>query len=469
MPRLNIRQKIIFAIITFTVCFGCVALLSFSNMGQLKTSIGLVEKTDDIANLVLELRRVEKNFFLYQDKRFFAQAGGYIKQISALLDTIRAKKEMKYAAILTARMKDELQNYDTIISNMEYSAKNFKIFPANSQENLRECGKTLVETAKSISASERLKIFTINEKLRTNLMVSMTGVAMIMVLLVFFFFKNILRPLKQVQNATRRIASGTFKPLEIHNDHDEIQQVFAALNSMVEQLNKRQEQLIQARKLSSIGTLASGMAHQLNNPLNNISTSCQILMENKSGEDPFADKMMKNISQETLRARDIVQGLLDFSRQKDYAPSNSSLKFVTERVEGLVSSRLPANIKLNIDLPQDITIPVDAQHMQEVFINLILNSIQAIEPDEGEISVSGSIKESGIQILVKDSGQGMTPDVMSRIFDPFYTTKEVGQGTGLGLSIAYGIIEKAGGKILVSSIENQGTTFTINLPFNRDS
>lgn len=468
MPRLNIRQKIIFAILIFTICFGCVAVLSFTNLGQLKTSIGLVEKTDDLTNLVLELRRVEKNFFLYEDKGFFEQAKSYIDQTTSLLDSIHAKKEMAYASPLTAQLESELAKYGEIISNMKYSAENFGKFPKNSQENLRECGKNLVETAKRISANEREKILNINKKLRNNLIFSMTTIALVMILLVFFFFKNILGPLKRVQEATRRIAKGTFKPLAIHNDHDETQQVFAALNTMVEQLNKRQEQLVQARKLSSIGTLASGMAHQLNNPLNNISTSCQILMESKSGEDQFADKMMQNISQETLRARDIVQGLLDFSRQKEYSPADSQLKFVTDRVESLVSSRLPSNISLKMNLEKDITIPVDAQHMQEVFINLILNSIQAIEPESGEITVSGSENDGGIQIHVHDNGMGMTPEVMDRIFDPFYTTKDVGQGTGLGLSIAYGIIEKAGGNIIVSSTENEGTTFTINFPANRD-
>lgn len=468
MPRLNIRQKIIFAIAIFTVCFGCVAILSFSNISQLKSSIALVEKTDDLANRVLELRRVEKNFFLYQDKHFFTQAEDYIRQTSNLLDSISSKKEMKYASSLTAKIKSELLHYENLVTRLKDSGSRENLFPENSQEDLRESGKSLVEKAKAISTNERAKIFRINKKLRNNLIFSMTAIALIMILLVFFFFKNILEPLKRVQEATRRIASGTFKPLEIHNDHDETQQVFAALNTMVEQLQKRQAQLIQASKLSSIGTLASGMAHQLNNPLNNISTSCQILMENKLGEDAFADKMMQNINQETLRARDIVQGLLDFSRQKDYSPANSSLQFVADRVESLVSSRLPSNIKLNIVLPEDISIPVDAQHMQEVFINLILNSIQAIEPENGEITLSGITTESGIQIHVTDNGQGMTPEIMDRVFDPFYTTKDVGQGTGLGLSIAYGIIEKAGGKILVSSTINEGTTFTINFPLNRD-
>ena len=156
----------------------------------------------------------------------------------------------------------------------------------------------------------------------------MAVVASVVLALVFFVSKSILGPLRQVQEATRRIAQGTFVPLAVKNDGDEIQQVFVALNSMVEELKKRQTQLVQAQKLSSIGTLASGIAHQLNNPLNNISTSAQILEEETAGQNEFADKMMHNITQETLRARDIVKGLLEFSRHKDFSPSPCNLKEV---------------------------------------------------------------------------------------------------------------------------------------------
>ena len=173
---------------------------------------------------------------------------------------------------------------------------------------LRETGQNLVEHSIAIAEFERQSVLTINHKLRTTLIIAMGVVTLVVLALVIFVSKSILGPLRQVQEATRKIAQGTFVPLAVKNADDEIQQVFVALNSMVEELKKRQTQLVQAQKLSSIGTLASGIAHQLNNPLNNISTSAQLLAEQTAGENPFADKMMDNITQETLRARDIVKG-----------------------------------------------------------------------------------------------------------------------------------------------------------------
>jgi signal transduction histidine kinase len=291
---------------------------------------------------------------------------------------------------------------------------------------------------------------------------------MVVLALVVFVSKAILGPLGRVQEATRSIARGTFVPLAVREDGDEIQQVFVALNSMVEELKKRQTQLVQAQKLSSIGTLASGIAHQLNNPLNNISTSAQILAEETGGQNDFADKMMRNITQETLRARDIVKGLLEFSRHKDFAPAPCNLREVLESAVRLVSGQLGPRIAVDIRVPDDVTLYLDRQRFQEALLNLIINSIQAIGDADGAITITTS-REAGHKVLtISDNGPGMSPDTLQRIFDPFFSTKEVGQGTGLGLYIVYGIIEEHQGTIRVDSAPGKGTSFIIRLPLEAE-
>ncbi|WP_022660301.1 sensor histidine kinase [Paucidesulfovibrio longus] len=463
MLKPNIRQKIVFGIAIFTICFGCIAVLSFTNIDQLEHEVQLVERTDDLSNLILEARRVEKNFFLYNDPALFTQGVRYVDEAASVLDAIMPEMKNAPARAHGATLATDLREYRTLLDRIDRT-------PGSASQDreaaqlLREAGQRLVEHSRAVTRLERQSILDINRELRTTLVVSMGVIAAVMLSLVLFVSSGILRPLRRVQVATRNIAQGTFAPLPIRNDHDEVQQVFVALNSMVEQLEKRQIQLVQAQKLSSIGTLSSGIAHQLNNPLNNISTSCQLLMENEGGKDAFADRMMRNIEQETLRARDIVKGLLEFSRHQDFAPSPFPLSAVVRSAMRLVSSQLPSNIALTSDIPDDLLLRIDQQRLQEAFINLILNAVQAIEPDEGHIRIRAEREQHHALITVEDDGSGMDARTLERIFDPFFSTKEVGQGTGLGLFIVYGIVEKHLGRIDAESTPGKGTTFSIRLP-----
>ncbi|WP_235727674.1 ATP-binding protein [Maridesulfovibrio frigidus] len=434
------------------------------NTLQLEREVMLVERVDDLSNLILEIRRTEKNFLLYHDNALLAQGFEYLNQTDKLLSALMQEFINKEIKKTGKSLKTNLDLYRNLLHNLELSGKKNNLFAGTQNSNIREVGQALVEDSKSISRFERKNILSINQKLRSNLTFSMVGIAVVIFILVVFVSSSILKPLRQVQDATKRISLGTFKALPIKNFHDEIQQVFAALNSMVEQLKKRRRQLVQAQKLSSIGTLASGIAHQLNNPLNNISTSCQILMEGTKGKDVLSDKMMDNIMQETLRSRDIVKGLLEFSREREYSPGPIELDEIVQSAISLVSSQVPSNISLTKGISEHIVVRVDRRKMQEAFINLLINAIQAIEPKQGSIRIAASTKDDNAIITVSDTGEGMTPDTLERIFDPFFSTKEVGQGTGLGLYIVYGIIEKHQGHIRTESREGKGTTFYITIP-----
>ncbi|WP_432734872.1 ATP-binding protein [Maridesulfovibrio sp. FT414] len=462
--KLNIRQKIIIGIVIFSICFGCLGLLSYRNTLQLEKEVELIERSDDLSNLILEVRRTEKNYLLYRDRALFTTGREYLTGAENMLQELM--KEFSKPEILRSgeELRVNLARYRELLQQLD--AQESKKINAGSTQNgsLREIGQAMVELSKAISNFERNNILSINHTLRSNLALSMIGIAAVITALVAFFSYNILKPLTQVQEATRKISQGTFTALPIKNSHDEIQQVFAALNSMVEQLLNRRRQLVQAQKLSSIGTLSSGIAHQLNNPLNNISTSCQILEERTKGADSLADRMMNNIMQETLRARDIVKGLLEFSRESEYSPGPIKIKSIMESSMNLVSSQVPSNISLSMDIPAEIMVNADRRKMQEAFINLLINSIQAIDDRPGSITISATADEKQTEIAISDTGPGIPPDILERIFDPFFSTKEVGQGTGLGLYIVYGIVEKHQGTIRAESKQGKGTTFVITLP-----
>jgi len=467
MVKPNLRQSIVIGIAIFVFAFGCIAMLSLSNLDNLQQEVLLVERTDDLRNLILEIRREEKNYFLYHNKAMFSLNRANIEKASAILGDLSAEIDRPGGRVHGEALKQGLVLYRALLDRFEADADNIREDGPRAKA-IREAGQGLLEHSRAIAEFERESILGINQRLRTTLLIAMGVGALVVLVLVYFVSKSILAPLRQVQAATRQIAQGTFAPLPVSNAHDEIQQVYVALNSMVEELQKRQVQLVQAQKLSSIGTLASGIAHQLNNPLNNISTSAQILAEEMVGKSDFADKMMNNIAQETLRARDIVKGLLEFSRHKDFAPAPYPIRSVLEGAVRLVSSQTGPRIAIHLDVPDHLTMLVDRQRLQEAFINLIINAIQAIGPEGGTIDIKAARDEEFEVITIADTGEGMSAETLQRVFDPFFSTKEVGQGTGLGLYIVYGIIEKHQGSIHVESMPGKGTTFSIRLPLMKE-
>jgi len=334
-------------------------------------------------------------------------------------------------------------------------------------DKLRDIGKDLVDLAQQISALERNNILNINKHLRSQLVFSIMGVSILFLIIFYIVSTRVLKPLKIIELTTMQIARGNFQPLEVRKANDEIRQVQEAFNRMVQELEKRQDQLVQAQKLSSIGTLSAGIAHQVNNPLNNISTSAQILRDVlKDGTDPFGMKMLDNIENETARARDIVRGLLEFARHTELSVRIVPLRDVVNKAVQLVSSQVPPGVTVNVDVQGDIELELDPQRMGEVLLNLILNAIQAIETLPGEISLymGKEPPERMVTLVVEDTGKGIAENDLPHIFDPFFTRKEVGKGTGLGLSVAYGIIEEFKGRIRAESEVGVGTRFLIDLP-----
>jgi signal transduction histidine kinase len=328
-------------------------------------------------------------------------------------------------------------------------------------------GKRLVELSRQLVTFERTRILEIINTLKTQLISSVVAFLVFGGFLIFIVSRKVIRPLRVIEGTTTRIAQGDFRPLPVLKTRDETQQVVEAFNRMVKELEKRQDQLVQSKKMSSLGILTAGIAHQLNNPLNNISTSCQIVLEELDhGDREFFRKMLTNIEQEVNRSRDIVKGLLEFSRVRDFALKATPLEDVVQRSVKLISSQVPPGIDIVEEVPWDLILEIDPQRMQEVFLNLLMNALQAIKETPGEIRIAARVDEGRSQavITVEDTGVGIPKAELDRIFDPFFTTKEVGIGTGLGLSIVYGIIDKHHGTISVESREGEGTRFIIRLP-----
>ncbi|HJQ71122.1 MAG TPA: ATP-binding protein [Blastocatellia bacterium] len=225
-----------------------------------------------------------------------------------------------------------------------------------------------------------------------------------------------------------------------------------------------EQQLLEREKLSSIGLLAAGVAHEVNTPLAGISSYAQMLLQQVNDDDP-KHKLLEKIHTQTLRASGIVNNLLNFSRTGDAQFREVEVNHVLEDTLQLLEPQLRGT-KIEIVRHYGQSLPAaygSASKLQQVFMNLILNARDAM-PGGGRLTISTRPVDTSLVVDFRDTGMGIAPENIARIYDPFFTTKEVGQGTGLGLALSYGIIQEHGGRIFVESRPGEGAHFTIKLP-----
>jgi signal transduction histidine kinase len=244
-----------------------------------------------------------------------------------------------------------------------------------------------------------------------------------------------------------------------------------SLKEQMDELQRTQAQLLQAEKLSAIGQLVAGVAHELNNPLTAIVGYSQLLIE--MCHDPEIVEDLKRIDNEAQRSARIVQNLLAFARQQKLEKRPLNLGEVLNKTLDLLAYQLQVdNIRLERELPPEpLTVLGDTYQLQQVFLNLITNAHQAMRKTHGSGTLTVRIQpgeKDTVQILFIDDGPGIQPEIISRIFDPFFTTKDVGEGTGLGLSICLGIVQEHQGRIWAESEPEQGATFVVELPLYED-
>jgi two-component system, NtrC family, sensor kinase len=296
--------------------------------------------------------------------------------------------------------------------------------------------------------------------------------------LVFLFFlmgylallltRQIIGPLKQALRYTERISKGDFTPVFPSRLYeDEFSVLIRAMNRMLEELSRRQEVMVQSHKLRAVGTLTAGVAHELNNPINNITLTAHLLLEDyKELSDGERLDMIEDLVSQAGRAQSIVRNLLDFARESESKIEPLDLGAVIQETIKLAGNQIKlssAHLDVSI-IPNMPRIHGDQQQLTQVFLNILLNALDAI-PRKGRIQISVAPEDPNfLAVKITDNGSGVPEHILPNIFDPFFTTKSQGKGTGLGLSVSQGIIARHGGQIRVSSQEGVGTTFTIILP-----
>ncbi len=453
-------------------------------VGELRTleaRVVLGQRATDLFDTVLEIRRFERNFFLH---RQVADLQENARQINLARDSMTANR----ADFLAIAPKARLDDLQTLLNDYQRQMSAFATLESDGgklalmEPRVRTLGKEVVAIAQDMASSERRQIQATLASFRTLLLGAIFCMALLIVAIGRVLSQRVVRPLKEMEVSVAAISANRRETLSAPSDDREILSIIAAFNHMLKELDIRQKSLMRSERLVSLGTMLSGVAHELNNPLSNISTSCQILQEEVEESDHATQKIyLQQIDQQTERARNIVRSLLDFSREKEFRKETVLLRPLVQQTVGFVRGEVSAKSVVQLDIPEDLVVAADAQRLQQVFVNLIRNALEGLGAD-GRIVIAaqrmhpdgppgGTALGSGceadgevVEISIADNGPGIAPEILPRIFDPFFTTKDVGHGMGLGLFVVYEIVDEHGGCIAVESTPGQGATFRIRLP-----
>jgi signal transduction histidine kinase/ActR/RegA family two-component response regulator len=301
--------------------------------------------------------------------------------------------------------------------------------------------------------------------------------------IIWLLVRQVTQPLQELRDGVEAVARGDYSRRVDVSSRDECGELAAVFNEMtesiktsrgelektVETLKTTQSQLIQSEKLSGIGEFVAGVAHELNNPLTSVMGFAELLQQSDLPEQQrrYLDVIFKSAK----RCQKIVSSLLSFARR--HAPERKVIcvnEIVESAVEILQYQMRTSNIEVVMQLDPKLPLTeIDPHQMQQVFLNIINNARQAMEGQttKGQLRVTTETHDDRVRIVFADNGPGIPADNLKKIFNPFFTTKEVGKGTGLGLSLCYGIVSEHGGTITPQSTEGEGATFVIEIPVAR--
>ncbi len=513
---MSLKKKIV---LSFLVSAGIIAMLSaflYLNFIEIKKETLFLEMTDTLRSKSLQLRRHEKNYFLYAPEHAAGESReiyGYLTELDDLLNStktsavdrmssmrnhvleyrsqfIRIESLVGVISHESNRLKRSSTAYfrvsrlieanflDKPLEDVTFLAETFSLpsdhnLLINLKEldieisALRKTGENILTASKELDRAAREKVDGFIQQSRISILIFFPLFLVVGFGTMLFIVSNVVRRLHLLTSLMEKTGAGNFihitEPVPAWGT-DEVGHLIMKFNAMEDQLSQREKELLQSKKLAAIGTLASGVAHELNNPLNNIYTSAQRLLKKAGADSPeYIKKGLHDIFGQTMRVKSIVGDLLEFARGREPHLMAVELRgLIAGAYKHLENTRDLQGIRLSVEMkPEEIVLYADTEQLEQVFINIFSNALDAMS-GQGELSVKAREEDSIISIRISDNGSGIPKDTLDKIFEPFFTTKD--RGTGLGLAIVFNIIQKHHGELTVESEEGKGTTFIITIP-----
>jgi two-component system NtrC family sensor kinase len=521
---MSLRKKIALGFFISAFIIALLAAFEYVNFVEIRKEIRTLETTDTIRSKSLQLRRHEKNFFLYGYERETEEAAavrGYLAELDAILSkniigntsarwAVLRERVHEYSrqfeAVMLAkqkisgefqRIRPAARHYSAVFPFVESAfierplhAADFleKVLPPPGRHTLvrslreldsviaalRKSGEDILVISKELDSTARTNADRFIHISQAAILVVFPLFFIVGIGTLFFISGNVVNRLRLLIHTVEKTRGGHFPRMSVFSrwgKNDEVGLLIEKFNDMEDQLlareteiEKKNRELLHGKKLAAIGTLASGVAHELNNPLNNIYISAQMLeRETRDTSSPAVMELVGDIVGQTIRVKGIVADLLEFARGREPGFREIELNELIMGAYKLVSTSMnTVGITFTLDSdPGGIRIDADPEQMERVFINLFTNAVTAMS-GEGDLKIRVVRENDAIKIMISDTGRGIPPEAVEKIFEPFYTTRD--KGTGLGLAIVFNIIKKHGGDISVESAEGRGTTFMIVLP-----
>ncbi len=472
-PRLSIRARLAGGLVLWFVLSLAVTVASVLLVTGVQEKLHILGAVDRYTFEIQQARRFEKNYFLYGTNLNDALAVVHGARVILEQESEHMAAVIGLAAVHT--MRGHVRRYEELLSELQTPSGGQDAARADAaradaiESELRVHGAEMVSVAEDLATRERRDVQGMLVASQRMALAFLAALVMLMVLLAAFVARQILAPLNRIMLSTRRIAEGDLTPIfPRRRYHDEFSELAAGINYMLRELVRRQQLLVQTHKLQAIGTLTAGVAHELNNPVNNLMLTAESLQEDYAElDDTERLDMVADMVHESERARDIVRNLLDFARKSDIDLQPLDVEQLITDTLQLASNQVKlARVRVQGDVEENLpAVHGDRQQLTQVFLNLVLNALDAMGAGGVlTISVQKSADRNFVEIAFSDTGAGIPPHQLGSIFDPFFSTKKHGKGTGLGLSVSLGIIKQHGGDLRAESRPGEGARFTVSLP-----
>jgi signal transduction histidine kinase len=478
----SLRDKIISSYSLSNLAIITIALIVFADLNYLHSQITEGENVKDLLTATQQLQNDERNLYQCQEADAYNRLHDQFDKTENMYKQFRPIFEEVVDAEELNTLSQQLQHYRVLLESLQDQCDTELL---EVQTELLFTSEAINQQVRDLGRRHHTLISQTTKLASWTLVIALSLVVVMGIVSALFVVRQVIRPIVTLERQLDAVADGEEKKLSLVSGDIEIQSFVQHFNSMLDRLRTQQRQLRHHEKAAALGVLVSGVAHELNNPLSNISTSVQLLLEDDSGASKeLQQQWLTHVDSETDRARRIVRRLLDSVRQPKLNMQSWSASDVVRSAALLIHRQIDPSIFLHIEDVPDTCIQVDRERMQQLFINLIRNAVAAgsrniwifadtttweesvtddIEHIHGEVSTI-SENEQLLLFTIADDGAGIPEDHLAHLFTPFFTTQSGGEGTGLGLYLVKEIVDEHHGCITVENRTDGGTQFLIWIP-----